>query len=153
MKYSRLFVDASFHCNYIVDDETPMCIQSNVGWRAGLSKHVMRSYADVLELIRRGMARHNLVNSLNATSRTQAHIVLVYTFTQVLCLTCSGHTWIRYSHLYGHHSSLVLADHGARICLHVYQYDVITVCLCLRLIISKTLISNNWQQRIDVDMY
>ena len=37
----------------------------------------------MLELIQRGIARYNLVNSLNVTSRTQAHIVLVYTFTQV----------------------------------------------------------------------
>jgi len=102
----------------------------NVGWRAGLSKHVMRLYADVLELIRRGMARHNLVNRLNATSRTQAHILLVYTFTQVLSLTCSSHTWISYSHLCGHTSTLcLLTDLQAFIGHYVYQCDVTAVCL------------------------
>jgi len=63
--------------------------------RTGLSKHVMTSEAQVLELIQRGIARHNLVNRLNVTSRTHAHIVLQYTFTQVRYLSLISTGWPR----------------------------------------------------------
>ena len=49
----------------------------------GLSRHAVTSCVQSLELMRRGLARHHLVNSLNVTSRTQAHVVLLLTFTQV----------------------------------------------------------------------
>jgi len=55
----------------------------------------MTSKADVIGLIQRGIARHHLVNNLNVSNRTQAHVVLVYAFTQVavfvslaLVITC-----------------------------------------------------------------
>lgn len=96
----------------------------------------MRSYTDVLELIRRGMARHNLVNRLNATSRTQAHIVLVYTFTQVLSLSPAavtpGLVILTYVDI---HLICLLTDLQAFIGQYVYQCDVTTVCL--RLITGK----------------
>jgi len=49
----------------------------------GLSRHVLRSSIECVQLVRRGMARHHLVNNLNVTSTTQAHVVLLLTFTQV----------------------------------------------------------------------